>query len=340
MGGSLISGAGGFVGQALARRLRASGGPVATVSLRADEGGRRDGVAPSPVARWRHALDRARPDVVYHLAGAMQGDEPTLRSVNLGLTEALLDALRGTGLHPTLVVAGSAAEYGAAAHDGVPVREDAVCEPYTAYGRSKLAQGRAALAFGDETRSRVVLARIFNPVGAGMPAHLALADFAAQIARMPSAGGRLTTGNLDAQRDFIHVDDVAIALEALAASGDATGPCNVCTGVPTRLGDLLDAMIAASGKAVATCADPARYRPHEPRIIVGDTSRLRAWTGRLAQSSVREAAVLVLSTAGGPRPEGREDACAPEGAAVRDRLVADVPPAVEIGRAERPSFKA
>lgn len=345
MGGSLISGAGGFVGQALAHHLRASGGPVATVSLRADGGGLRDAVATaaSPVERWRHALERARPDVVYHLAGAMQGEEPTLRSVNLGLTEALFDALRVTGLHPTLVIAGSAAEYGAAARDGIPVSEDAVCEPYTAYGRSKLAQSRAALAFRDETGVRVVVARIFNPVGAGMPAHLALADFAAQIARMPAAGGRLTTGNLDVQRDFIPVDDVATALEALAAARDATGLCNVCSGVPTRLGDLLEAMIAASGKAVATSADPARYRPHEPRIIVGDTARLRAWTGRVAQRSVRDAAVHVLSMPdpsmlGRPRPTRRQDAPAPERAAGRGRVAASVPPSADPDRAGRHSF--
>ncbi|GJD53511.1 GDP-6-deoxy-D-mannose reductase [Methylobacterium crusticola] len=344
MGGSLISGAGGFVGQALARHLRASGGRVATVGLRAGAEDPRDGAATaaSPVERWCRALDLARPDVVYHLAGAMQGDEAQLLSVNLGLTEALFAALRLTGLHPTLVVAGSAAEYGAAARDGIPVREDAACSPYTAYGRSKLAQSQAALALREEGRSRVVVARIFNPVGPGMPAHLALADFAAQIARMPPAGGRLTTGNLDVRRDFIHVDDLAAALAALASRGDAAGLCNVCTGVPTRLGDLLQAMIAASGKAVTISADPTRYRRHEPGVIVGDTARLRDWTGGAMQRCLREAAVRVLSRHAEAHPGRTEDAPAPDGVAVDgpSGVRPGARPAGGAGPAGRPSPKA
>ncbi|KMO43585.1 hypothetical protein VQ03_07830 [Methylobacterium tarhaniae] len=296
MAGSLISGAGGFVGRALAHHLRASGEQVETVGLRTDAEGARETAVP-PVERWRRALASARPDTVYHLAGAMQGDEAHLLSINLGLTEALFEALRLTDLRPTLIIAGSAAEYGAAALDGIPVREDAACSPYAAYGRSKLAQTQAALTFGDETSSRVLVARIFNPIGAGMPPHLALADFAAQIALMPPEGGELLTGNVDVRRDFMRVDDVAVALGSLARHADAAGLCNVCTGVPTRLGDLLQEMIAASGKAVAVSADPARYRPHEPRIIVGDTTRLRAWTDEPMRGGLREAAVQVLSRA-------------------------------------------
>ncbi|MEH3148693.1 MAG: NAD-dependent epimerase/dehydratase family protein [Methylobacterium frigidaeris] len=295
MGGCLISGAGGFVGRALATHLRASGRRVATVGLRTEPAGARDGPTGSPVQQWVRALDRYRPEVVFHLAGAMQGDEAFLRAVNVGLTEALVEALRLTGLRPVLIVAGSAAEYGAAVLDGIPVREDAACSPGTPYGRSKLAQTRAALAFRGEERSRVLVARIFNPIGPGMPGHLALADFARQIARMPSSGGTLVTGNLDVRRDFLHIDDLAAALASLAGHDAADGIWNVCSGVPTRLRDLLDSMIAASGKDVRISPDLNRYRQDELETIVGDTARISTLTGGLWRRDLRDAAIRLQS---------------------------------------------
>ena len=83
-------------------------------------------------------------------------------------------------------------------------------------------------------------ARIFNPIGPGMPRYLALGEFARQIAALPPHGGMLQTGSLTVSRDFIDVEDVASALHRLATHPLACGVVNICSGKPTRLDGLVE----------------------------------------------------------------------------------------------------
>ncbi|MCJ2035341.1 NAD-dependent epimerase/dehydratase family protein [Methylobacterium sp. J-068] len=297
MPGILVSGAGGFIGRALTAHLDGRGLPVATIGTRPSERAGHWNVAPGPwgVAEWESVLDQVRPEVVFHLAGTVQGSPETLQAVNVDLARDLFGALRRTGQRPALILAGSAAEYGEAVIDGVPVREDAPCAPRTPYGQSKLAQTRAALAFGSETDLRVLVARIFNPIGPGLPRHLALGDFAAQIDGIGPAGGALATGDVEVWRDMLHVDDLAWALAELAGNPKARGVVNLCTGVPTRLRDLLDSMIAASGKPITVTRDPARLRGGERRIIVGSSIVLATLGAQPPLRDLRRAAAGMLT---------------------------------------------
>ncbi|GJE42602.1 NAD-dependent epimerase/dehydratase family protein [Methylobacterium soli] len=272
----LLSGSGGFLGRSLREHLRRDGVEIASIGIGPAHHPFHFAVEAGGWTRdsWAEALERTQPDTVFHLAGIVRGDEDEIRRVNTTLALDLTAALRMTGFRPTLVVAGSAAEYGEAVIDGLPVAEDAVCAPVTPYGQTKLAQTRAALAFGAEGQCRVVVARIFNPIGPGMPGHLALADFARQIAGFERSGAILRTGDLDVCRDFLDVADVAQALIALAGNPAAQGVVNICSGVPTSLRGLVESMIAASGKRIEIVIDPARLRPGERRIVIGSPERL------------------------------------------------------------------
>jgi GDP-4-dehydro-6-deoxy-D-mannose reductase len=224
--------------------------------------------------QWKNALSAAEPDVVFHLAGAQQGNRAELEAANVGLARGLLSALQDLQAYPGVLLAGSAAEYGRSVIDGVPIYEDLVCAPTGPYGETKLAQTRAALSFADQTGGRVMVARIFNPIGPGMPSHLALGDFARQIASIEGSRGRLITGNIDVARDFLDVEQVAGILVSLARNPLSEGIINVCSGVPTVVRRLVELMIARSGKAIDIELDPARLRPGEPRVLFGSTSRL------------------------------------------------------------------
>jgi len=195
-----------------------------------------------------------------------------------------MEALRLAEARPLFVCCGSATEYGSAVIDGVPTPETAACAPLSPYGASKLAQTRAALAFGEATGTRVLVARIFNPIGPGMPPYLALGEFARQLAVLPPSGGVLRTGNLDVARDFIDVELVARALRLLARHPDAIGVVNICSGRATGLAHLVDMLIAVSGKPVRTELAPERVRAGELRAIYGDPGLLWRLTGRLPET--------------------------------------------------------
>jgi GDP-4-dehydro-6-deoxy-D-mannose reductase len=125
----------------------------------------------------------------------------------------------------------------------------------------------------------VLIARIFNPIGPGMPTFLALGGFARQIAVLRASHGILRTGNIHVFRDFIDVEHVAGALRILAQNPAARGVVNICSGEATELSRLVGILIDVSGKNVTIETTSSRLRPGEPGVVVGSVAllaRLRA----------------------------------------------------------------
>jgi GDP-4-dehydro-6-deoxy-D-mannose reductase len=276
MRSAVVTGAQGFIGRHLVDRLRRRGVDVTTI-------GRNASADPSHVvlaeASWEttaldQVLERAAPDCIFHLAGMARGTAAELNHVNLDLLQDLFRALRRTNLQSRLVIAGSAAEYGAAIRDGEPVRETTACAPLSPYGASKQAQTRAAFAYADATGTSLLVARIFNALGPNMPLHLAIGDFANQIASMPWDHGALHVGNIDVRRDTSDVEHIATVLCQLAENPDANGVVNVCSGQAPLLRELVEMLIAGFGRKIEIEVDRSRVRGNEPHVILGSTARL------------------------------------------------------------------
>jgi GDP-4-dehydro-6-deoxy-D-mannose reductase len=275
MRSAIVTGGQGFIGRHLVNALCRRGVEVSTI-------GRRQSYTTDAThtvlddALWdSRALDRvfedAAPDCIFHLAGSARGTPDELARANVELMHCILRALGRVGLRPRLVVAGSAAEYGSAIKDGEAICETAICAPLSAYGASKQAQTHAALAHAEATGTSVLVARIFNPLGPKMPTHLAIGDFANQIASMPRDRGTLRVGNIDVRRDMIDVEHVATLLCQLAENSDACGVVNLCSGQAPLLRELIEMMIEVCGRKVDIEVDWTRVRGNEPTAIVGST---------------------------------------------------------------------
>jgi len=89
----------------------------------------------------------------------------------------------------------------------------------------------------------------------------------------------LKVGNLEPQRDFTHTRDVARALWLLIERGAPGQVYNLCSGRATRIGDIVEMVVARSRVPVEVRTDPARLRPSDEPILQGDNSKLRAATG-------------------------------------------------------------
>jgi GDP-4-dehydro-6-deoxy-D-mannose reductase len=89
----------------------------------------------------------------------------------------------------------------------------------------------------------------------------------------------IKVGNLDARRDLTDVRDVVRAYSALMRVGTAGVVYNVASGVARSIQSILDALVARSTVAVRVEVDPARMRPNDVPVIVGDVSRLEGATG-------------------------------------------------------------
>ncbi|HWQ13876.1 MAG TPA: GDP-mannose 4,6-dehydratase [Roseiflexaceae bacterium] len=232
------------------------------------------------------AVRAAAPDLVYHLAAqsypSASWDAPvaTLR-VNVEGTVNLLEAVRAHAPRARVHIAGSSAEYGVVGPEEVPIAETHPLRPASPYGVSKVAQELLGLQYHDSYGLHVVVTRSFNHVGPRQGDRCSIQTFCRQMA-LVEAGLQppvLLVGNLEARRDFSHVNDVARALWLLLQRGRPGAVYNLCSGEATRIGDIVE-MVRARGRAPAEVrVDPARLRPLDEPILLGDNTLLRRDTG-------------------------------------------------------------
>lgn len=274
---ALVTGANGFLGRHVRRELSARGTQVLSLS-RKSLPGRPDSLPLSErptTEEFRRILDETAPQIIFHLAGtSLSSDLDTLYQTNVFLAHHILEAVRGAEAATRVVLIGSAAEYGPPRDAEGIVRETDSCRPVSPYGISKLAQtlhGLSAAAVGVD----VIVARLFNPIGAGSGTGNALGSFVHQIAAMPPEGGVLKTGALDSVRDFIAVEEAARVIVALAAQPAARGEVfNICTGKGSRLQNLVDLLIAEAGIPVTHLIDALRRGTSDLDRVVGSDEKL------------------------------------------------------------------
>ena len=114
-------------------------------------------------------IQRFRPDIVFHLAGLTRGAEVDIYHVNQRGTDYLLEALRMHAPEARILLVGSAAEYGPQPEEKMPITEACPCRPAGPYGVGKHAATVAGQDYVRRYGMRVVIARPFNIVGAGIP---------------------------------------------------------------------------------------------------------------------------------------------------------------------------
>jgi GDP-4-dehydro-6-deoxy-D-mannose reductase len=232
------------------------------------------------------ALEAARPELVFHLAGQSSVHQSWLDpagtlAANLHGGLNLLEALRRLGLRPRVLVVGSADEYGPADPARQPLDEDAPLMPGSPYAVSKLAQGFLAREYARHFGIAAVRTRTFPHTGPGRGEQFAESSFARQIAEIETGlqAPRVYVGNLDAVRDFSDVRDVVRAYMALLERGEPGEVYNVCSGRGVAIRTLLDGLLALSSARVEVRVDPARLRPADIPALVGDPGRLYRATG-------------------------------------------------------------
>lgn len=227
----------------------------------------------------------ARPDVIFHLAGqaypARSWSDPALTlAVNAGGTANVLRAATAYG-RPRVVVVTSAEIYGPVAAADLPMTEETPAHPRHPYGVSKLAAGELVRVYWERYELPVIEARPFNHIGPRQAPGFVVPDFAGQLAaiRHGRQDAIIHVGNLDPERDFTDVRDVAAAYLSLAEKGRPGEVYLICSGRSVSIRYILETLIELSGIVVEVRIDAGRVNPTDTPCLYGSHAKIAAHTG-------------------------------------------------------------
>jgi UDP-glucose 4-epimerase len=286
----LVTGAAGFIGSALCRRLSALGHRV--IGYDNLSRGRREYLPPAvdlvegdirDADRLEATVRASAPDWVIHLAAmhfipeCIAHPEATV-DVNVKGTRHVLDSCRGSSVR-RFVLASSAAVYAPSEHACL---EDATrLAPLEVYGESKVAAEELARAFHEETGIATSILRFFNAIGRNETnPHVV-----PHIFESLQASDAIELGNTAPRRDYIDTRDIAEAILAAAGRSHQLDVFNVGTGVAYSVDDIVDSLRRILGRPITVVQDPARVRSTERMLLaadIGKIGRATGWSPRLS----------------------------------------------------------
>ncbi len=208
---------------------------------------------------WPGLMEAAKStDRIYHLA-AVVGMFRVLKNpvritkVNVGGTEAVLEAAARSGRSPQVVIASSSSVYGHSSAKELAEDDNVVFTPHdgglTGYGLSKLVNEIQAIAYGQSFDLPVAVARLFNAAG---PRQTGTYGFVLPRFVDEAVNGEPLTvfGDGTQTRSFCDVRDTVTALDLLADCPAAYGrPVNIGTTREISILELAKLVIERSGSS-------------------------------------------------------------------------------------------
>ncbi len=231
-------------------------------------------------------IAKIRPDWIFHLAA--QSFVPTSwvapsesLQTNIMAQVHIFEAVRRLGLKTRIQLACSSEEYGMVFADEVPIKETNPLRPLSPYAVSKVAQDMLGYQYWMSWKVDSVRTRGFNHEGPRRGPVFVASDFAKQIADIEK--GRkapvLHVGNLEAKRDFTDVRDMVRAYVLALEKCEPGEVYNICRGQCWTIRETLDMLLAHTKTKIEVKQDPARLRPSDVQILLGDNSKFVKQTG-------------------------------------------------------------
>jgi len=285
----LVTGAAGFVGRRLCSELSSRGWEVIGADV--------ESAKPAPECAAWTACDVTSPqDVsrmftglppvthVFHLAAVTFVPEAekradSARKVNIEGTRLVAETLLDSNPSARLVYVSSADVYGPPQF--LPVDETHPIQPRNVYAETKVEAEAVVRELNECHNLNAVTLRPFNHSGPGQSDRFVLSSFAHQTA-LAEAGLQppvIRVGNLDAARDFSHVDDIVCAYELAAQKGLPGETYNLCSGRSVPIRHALEGLTGMAKMKVGVETDPARLRPVQAPEVRGSHEKFTSATG-------------------------------------------------------------
>jgi UDP-glucose 4-epimerase len=306
----LVTGAAGFIGSALCRRLDSLGHRVVGYDnltrgrreylpqrVRLVEGDIRD------VARVAETVSASKPDCVIHLAAMHFIPDCIARpretiDVNVEGTRRLLQSCRGGSVR-SFIFASTAAVY--ASTNGPCLEEATPLGPLEIYGESKLQAEQLVARFHEETGISTDILRLFNAIGRNETnAHVI-----PHIFESLQTSDAIALGNISPCRDYIDTRDIADAILAVADGSRGSRVFNVGTGTAYSVKDIVSSLGRILGRTITVVQEPSRVRATERMLLVADIDKIRratTWAPRISLEDALKDLVVAYGLQTEPSP--------------------------------------
>jgi UDP-glucose 4-epimerase len=288
---ALVTGAAGFIGSTLADALTTQGIDVVGLDCFTDYYARETKERNLAALRQRPSfrfvedalqttsLDSLLEGVthIFHLsaqAGVRKSwgrDFLTYTTHNVDATQRLLEAVKERPL-TRFVYASSSSVYG----DGVaiPMREDAMVQPVSPYGVTKLAAEHLCLLYTANFGVPTVSLRFFTVYGPRQRPDMGFHRFI----RAALTGQPITLyGDGEQTRDFTFVNDIVSALIAAGERGRSGGVYNIGGGSRVAINQVLELIQSITGRSLDIRREPTQKG--DMRDTFADTTRAQAELG-------------------------------------------------------------
>ena len=201
-------------------------------------------------------------------------NDPDRVALDLEAFRAFIEAARSDGEGPrTIILSSGGTVYDTSTEP--PYSEASPARPRNAYGRAKRELERILLSHDP---AGLVL-RVSNAYGPGQPVAPGQGVIAHWMHAIALGKDVHIFGDRDAARDFVYVDDIALAVVAVIEQDYRVHDVvNIGAGRPTTLGELLDAVAVTVGTRLEPVVHPAR--PFDARstwLDCGRAARTLGW---------------------------------------------------------------
>ncbi len=299
----LVTGAAGFIGSAIAKRLITEENEVVTID-NLSTGNRSNipegttfikGDCSDPGAYEQ--IEKTRFDAIFHIAGQSSGeisfDDPIYDiRTNAESTLRLLKFSVRNGCS-RFIFASTMSVYGQKPDH--PVGENEECRPESFYGVAKLASEHY-LRIYRQYGIRSTSLRLFNVYGPGQNmTNMKQGMISIFLAQMLDQQKILVKGSKDRFRDFVHVDDVVEAFVRCLKNKKSEGrSINIGTGKRTLVSEIIKILVSTQKKNI-----PVHYEGNTPGDVFGiysDTSLMNEVLGSWPKTDLSDGLVRLVQS--------------------------------------------
>lgn len=294
----LVIGGGGFIGKKVVAAFVTEGAQVSVMDMMAAD---RDDVEwtvgslsdPTLVASAANGCDTVIFLANSSLPGSSHADLSAEIQSHVFVSIRTAEICNSVSVKTFVFASSGGTVYGYSPNPGAGLMEADPTQPINAYGVSKLAIEHYLRLLSDLRPMRTVSLRISNPYGEGQRAARGQGIIAAAMQHTVKKTPMTIWGDGSAERDFLHVEDVANAFVAAARYCGTKRVFNIGSGECCSLRDTLNAVQVATKEQLEIVYEPGRtVDVQRNRLDISLAKRELGWAPKieLAEGLIRTAA--------------------------------------------------